>query len=226
MLLRRRPRATPTDAGLPNHVLPTTQTNQKEYAMTDSLVSIQSRTESRSAGSAARDLRDRPRPHLRDLPGPAPDRRSRPGTLRDGVRGVTVDENVLDSHVEVVIDAASITTHIPHAGRRPAFVELPRCGQLPEPHLLGAPASRSCPRGSGRSPAISPSRGHRGHRAARRVRWSRPDPFGNLRVGFHATTTISRRDFGLVHQLEDHSGSLHVARDVTIEIDAEAVHPL
>jgi polyisoprenoid-binding protein YceI len=53
-----------------------------------------------------------------------------------------------------------------------------------------------------------------------------PDPFGNLRVGFHATTTISRRDFDLVHDLENHTGSLHVARDVTIEIDAEAVHPL
>jgi polyisoprenoid-binding protein YceI len=49
-----------------------------------------------------------------------------------------------------------------------------------------------------------------------------PDPFGNLRVGFHAITTISRRDFGLVTDLP----SLLVARDVTIEIDAEAVHPL
>jgi len=39
-------------------------------------------------------------------------------------------------------------------------------------------------------------------------------------------TFVTRRDFGLVHDLEHHTGSLQVARDVTIEIDAEAVLPL
>ena len=53
-----------------------------------------------------------------------------------------------------------------------------------------------------------------------------PDPFGNLRLGFHATTTISRREFGLLTLLEAHSGNLRVARDVEIEIDVEAIRPL
>jgi polyisoprenoid-binding protein YceI len=53
-----------------------------------------------------------------------------------------------------------------------------------------------------------------------------PDPFGNLRVGFHATATISRSEFGLFTMLEGHSGNLRVARDVSIEIDVEAIQPL
>jgi polyisoprenoid-binding protein YceI len=55
---------------------------------------------------------------------------------------------------------------------------------------------------------------------------SMEDPFGNLRVGFHATSTISRSDFGLFTLLEGNSGNLHVARDVMIEIDVEATEPL
>jgi len=53
-----------------------------------------------------------------------------------------------------------------------------------------------------------------------------PDPFGLLRVAFHATATISRSDFGLFTMLEGHSGNIHVARDVAIEIDVEATRPL
>ena len=86
---------------------------------------------------------------------------------------VTVDENVLDSHVEVVIDAASIATHMPHAGRRPAFVELPGRGQLPEPHLRSTGITE-LPSGQWSIAGDLTIKGvTRAHRADRRVRWSR-----------------------------------------------------
>ena len=113
---------------------------------------------------------------------------------------ITVVDNVLDSHVEVAIDAASITTHMPM-----------RDDDLRSSNFLDV---ANYPNLTFRRTGITEFNG------------AVPDPFGNLRVGFHATTTISRRDFDLVHDLENHTGSLHVARDVTIEIDAEAVHPL
>ena len=53
-----------------------------------------------------------------------------------------------------------------------------------------------------------------------------PDPFGNLRVGFHATATISRSEFGLLTMLESHTGNVRVVHDVAIEIDVEATQPL
>ena len=51
------------------------------------------------------------------------------------------------------------------------------------------------------------------------------DPFANLRVGFHAATTIGRRHLRPLLDLENHTGNLPMASEVTIEINAEAVHP-
>ena len=139
---------------------------------------------------------------------------------------VTVEENVLDSHVEVVIDAASVTTQFPMRDddlRSPNFLDVASYPNL----TFESTGITELPWGQW---SITGDLTIKGVTVATELivefGGAVPDPFGNLRAGFHATTTISRRDFGLVHQLEDHSGSLHVARDVTIEIDAEAVHPL
>jgi polyisoprenoid-binding protein YceI len=139
---------------------------------------------------------------------------------------VTVDDNVLDSHVEVVIDAASVTTQFPVRDddlRSPNFLDVASYPNL----TFRSTGITELPAGQW---SITGDLAIRDVTVATELiaefNGAVPDPFGNLRVGFHATTTISRKDFGLVHQLEDHSGSLHVARDVTIEIDAEAVHPL
>ncbi|HSD11529.1 MAG TPA: YceI family protein [Candidatus Binatia bacterium] len=49
------------------------------------------------------------------------------------------------------------------------------------------------------------------------------DPGGHERAGFHGTTTINRKDFGLIWNKALESGGLLVGDDVTIEIDVEGV---
>ena len=49
------------------------------------------------------------------------------------------------------------------------------------------------------------------------------DPQGDVRVGIHAHATVSRRDFGLLTDLERESGGILVGKDVTITVFAEAL---
>ena len=49
------------------------------------------------------------------------------------------------------------------------------------------------------------------------------DPMGNTRVGASATTTISRKDFGLTWNKTLESGGVLIGDDVAIQIDIEAV---
>jgi polyisoprenoid-binding protein YceI len=49
------------------------------------------------------------------------------------------------------------------------------------------------------------------------------DPWGNLRVGFSATTTIDRRDYGLTWNQGLEAGGILVGNDVRIVIEAQAV---
>jgi len=49
------------------------------------------------------------------------------------------------------------------------------------------------------------------------------DPMGNVRVGIHARAQASRRDFGLLADLERESGGMLLGKDVVITVDAEAL---
>jgi polyisoprenoid-binding protein YceI len=49
------------------------------------------------------------------------------------------------------------------------------------------------------------------------------DPYGNMRLGFTATTSIDRNDFGVAFNAVMEAGGLVVAKKVDIEIEAEAV---
>jgi len=49
------------------------------------------------------------------------------------------------------------------------------------------------------------------------------DPSGNLRMGFSATGSLDRRDFGLTWNKVIETGGLLVANDVKIELDGEGV---
>jgi polyisoprenoid-binding protein YceI len=49
------------------------------------------------------------------------------------------------------------------------------------------------------------------------------DPYGNHRVGFSASTTINREDFGVAFGAVMEAGGLVVAKKVDIQIEAEAV---
>jgi polyisoprenoid-binding protein YceI len=49
------------------------------------------------------------------------------------------------------------------------------------------------------------------------------DPWGNTRAGFTATTTISRKDWGLEYNAVLEGGGVLIGDKVTIELDVEAV---
>ncbi|GEA86400.1 YceI family protein [Cellulomonas cellasea] len=49
------------------------------------------------------------------------------------------------------------------------------------------------------------------------------DPFGNTRAGFEATTTISRKDFGLTWNAALEAGGVLVSDKVVITIDASVI---
>ncbi len=50
------------------------------------------------------------------------------------------------------------------------------------------------------------------------------DPWGNIRSGFTATTTINRKEFGLTWNKAVEAGQLLVGDDVEITIEAEGLH--
>ena len=52
------------------------------------------------------------------------------------------------------------------------------------------------------------------------------DPFGNQRVGFSGSTTISRKDFGLTWNVALESGGILVSDKVKISLDVSAVKQL
>lgn len=49
------------------------------------------------------------------------------------------------------------------------------------------------------------------------------DPFGNVRAGFEATTTISRKDFGLTYNAALEAGGVLVSDKVVISLDVSAI---
>jgi polyisoprenoid-binding protein YceI len=51
------------------------------------------------------------------------------------------------------------------------------------------------------------------------------DPWGNLRAGYEASTTISRKDFGLTWNQALEAGGVAVGDEVRIEISVEAIAP-
>jgi polyisoprenoid-binding protein YceI len=50
-----------------------------------------------------------------------------------------------------------------------------------------------------------------------------PDPWGGQRVGYRATTTINRKDFGLTWNAALETGGVMVGDEVRIELDIQAV---
>ncbi|MEN0129421.1 MAG: YceI family protein [Brevundimonas sp.] len=49
------------------------------------------------------------------------------------------------------------------------------------------------------------------------------DPFGNLRAGFEATTTISRKDFGLTYNAALEAGGVLISDKVVISLDVSVI---
>ena len=49
------------------------------------------------------------------------------------------------------------------------------------------------------------------------------DPFGNVRIGFEASTKINRKDFGVDFQAPLGSGGVLVSEEITIQIDGSGI---
>ena len=49
------------------------------------------------------------------------------------------------------------------------------------------------------------------------------DPWGNLRYGFHASTVVNRKDFGMQWNEVLETGGMLVGEEVTISLDMEAL---
>ncbi len=145
----------------------------------------------------------------------------------EGVTGtITIAEDFLDSHTEIAINADSITTLMPIRDedlRSDNYLDVTKYPYLTftSNKVTELPSGEWILSGDLTIKDVT-----RPTELLVTFGGAIPDPFGNLRVGFHATTTISRRDYGLTTMLEGNGGHLFVARDVAIEIDVEAVHPL
>lgn len=50
------------------------------------------------------------------------------------------------------------------------------------------------------------------------------DPMGKVRVGLHAHAQISRRDFGLLADIEREGGGVVIGKDIAFTVYAEALH--
>ena len=136
---------------------------------------------------------------------------------------VIINENVSDSHVEVSIDAGSIATRMPMPDDRRHSYEFFEVADYPN-LTFRSTGTTELASGEWR---ITGDLTMKGVPVTTKLTvafgGAVSDSFANLRVGFHAATTISRRHLGLLLNLERHTENLHVASDVTIEIDAEAV---
>ena len=144
------------------------------------------------------------------------------GSFRDFSGTVVIGEDPTRSTLEVDIKAASIDTGDPNRDehlRGPDFLDVDR---HPEIRYLSTSA-----RPDGDKWAVT---GMLTIKAVTRevtltVEFcgAQPDPWGNVRAGFLATTEIDREDFDITWNQMLESGGFLVGKGVRIEIDAETV---
>ena len=142
------------------------------------------------------------------------------------VTGVlTLDESDLtDSHVEALIEAASIETR---DAQRDAHLKSADFFDVEKFPALSFKSTRVSPVGDGEL-AVEGDLTIRG--VTRKVVFSvegptppAKDPWGNTRVAVSATTKINRKDFGLTWNTALETGGILVGDEVTLALDVEFV---
>ena len=140
------------------------------------------------------------------------------GTIRLGAEG-TLEE----SRVEAVVQAGSVDTGQPQRDehlRSPDFFD---AGEFP---TLTFRSTEVHGRGDGE---LSLRGELTIHGVTRKVDLSvtetgrGADPWGNQRIGFHAATTVDRRDFGLTWNQALETGGILVGTEVKITLEIQAV---
>lgn len=143
-----------------------------------------------------------------------------------GVKGVlTLDENdLLNSHVEASIDAASINTREADRDTHLKSADFFDVEKFPTLTFK----STKLARGTGGDLAVAGDLTI--HGVTRNVTFtvegpSAPgkDPWGNTRIGLEATTKISRKDFGLTWNAALETGGILVGDEITITLDVQFV---
>jgi len=129
-------------------------------------------------------------------------------------------EDVTNSRVEALIDAASINTRDAHL-RSPDFFDVEK---FP---TLSFASTRVTRKGDGE---LAVEGDLTIHGVTRKVVFAvegpslpAKDPWGNVRIGLSATTKINRKDFGLTWNAALETGGILVGDEVTITLDAQAV---
>ena len=133
-------------------------------------------------------------------------------------------EEVANSHVEVSIDASSISTR---DAQRDAHLKSPDFFDVEKFPTLSFASTRVTRKDDG---DLAVESNLTIHGVTRKVVFeaegpSEPakDPWGNVRIGWSASTKINRKDFGLNWNAALEAGGLLVGDQVTITLDAQAV---
>ncbi len=143
-----------------------------------------------------------------------------------GVSGVlSFDEaDVTNSHVEVSIDAASISTG---DAQRDAHLKSAEFFDAEKFPTLSFKSNRVVRKGD---EELAVSGDLTIHGVTRNVEFraegptaAAKDPWGNTRVGVSATTKINRKDFGLTWSATLETGGVLVGDEVTITLDVQFV---
>jgi len=139
--------------------------------------------------------------------------------------GLTLDESKLaNSHVEAVIEAASIETR---DAQRDAHLKSADFFDVEKFPTLTFKSMSVKPLGDGE---LAVEGGLTFHGITRKVVFSvegptppAKDPWGNTRIAISATTKISRKDFGLTWNAALETGGFLVGDEVTITLDVQFV---
>ena len=133
------------------------------------------------------------------------------------------DKDITQSQVNAVIDAASIDTRVPDRDkdlRGPNFLDVEKYPSLQF-------KSKRIVNNAGKLQMIGDLTLHgTTHEVTLDVDGPTPelnDPWGNLRRGFSASTTINRKDYGVVWNHTLATGEAVVGDNVKIQIDVEIV---
>ena len=133
-------------------------------------------------------------------------------------------DNLAGTHIDVSLEASSINTREPQRDTHLKSADFLDAEKFPSVNFVSRSAKAAGPgklkisgdltiRGTTREVTLDvegPTPPHK-------------DPWGNMRVGATATTTIQRSDFGLVWNTALEAGGFLVGEDVTITLDVSLI---
>lgn len=142
-----------------------------------------------------------------------------------GIKGtIVLDEaNPANSSVEAEIDASSIVTR---DEKRDAHLRSADFFHVEEHPTLAYKSRRVEPQGGDRAKVIGDLTIHgTTHEVVLDAEQTGrgTTPFGTQAVGFHATTKINRKDYGLTYNMALETGGVLVGDEIRIELEVEAV---